>query len=146
MSKFAIGLCAAAVVVAAAGSGTSYLRTLRADVATAQRQRDDARRSLADRDDMIHRLQKDAAEKALQQAQLDRAHTEISRKLGYLQTTNRRLIDENAELRAWADTPLPHDVVRMQASPALSGADDYLDHVPSGEPVHAAGNDAENER
>jgi LysB family phage lysis regulatory protein len=138
LSRLASSLIAAVVVLAAAISGASYVRSLRADFALAQQQRDDAQRSLVDRDNAIRQLRKDAADKEQQQAQLNRTHTAIARRLHSVQTTNRRLINENAALLAWAGSPLPDDVVRMQTSPALTGADDYLKYVSTGERVHAA--------
>ena len=146
MIKLASTATALLVVLAAAVSGVSYLRILHADVVVARQQRDDARRSLADRDGTIGQLQKDADDKARQQAQLDRTHTAIANRLNSIQMKNRRLTNENAALRAWADAPLPDDVVRLQSSPTLTGATDYVDYVPTGEPLHAAGDGAADER
>ncbi|ONR49502.1 protein lysB [Burkholderia cenocepacia] len=115
-----------------------YVHGLRAERATAQRQRVEAQQALAARDGIIARLRQDAAERAQQQARLDHAQTAIASKLDAIRFENRRLTDENAALRAWADTRLPDDVVRLQASPALTGAGDYVEHVPDGETVHAA--------
>lgn len=134
VAKFA----ACAVALSACVAAALYLHALRADLAIAQQQRADAQQALAARDDVIARMRQDAATHAQQQARLDRAHTAIASKLDAIRLENRRLTDENATLRAWADTPLPDDVVRLQASPALTGADDYVEHVPDGETVHAA--------
>lgn len=142
MIRLGSSLIAALLFLAAVTSGAAYLRILRADLATAQQQRDDARRSLVDLDSTIRQMQKDAADKAERQAQLDRTHTAIARKLNSIQMKSRGLIDENAALRAWADTPLPDDVVRLQAAPALTGADDYVDYVSASEPLHTAGDGA----
>ncbi len=35
------------------------------------------------------------------------------------------LINENAELKSWADTPLPADISRLQQRPAIVGAAGY---------------------
>ncbi|MCA3778494.1 MAG: protein lysB [Burkholderia sp.] len=131
--------CAAWIVAFAACAVVAlYLHALRADLAAAQQQRADAQQALAARDGVISRMQQDAAARAQQQARLDRSHTAIASKLDAIRLENRRLTDENAALRAWADTPLPDVVVRLQANPALTGADDYVEHVPDGDTVHAA--------
>lgn len=88
----------------------------------------------------------DAANKATQQIQLTRTHDAIASKLAAARLENRRLIDETAELRAWADTRLPDDVVRVHTSPALVSANDYIERVPGGEPLHPSGYGATNER
>ncbi|KWC22757.1 protein lysB [Burkholderia ubonensis] len=146
MNGFAAKLAAACLVLAALVAGTFYVRALRAELAAAEQQRDDARQGIAERDGTIEQMRLDAETKAKQQAQLDRTQGAIASKLNAVQLENRRLTDENAALRAWAGTPLPADVVRLQASPALTGADDYVEHVPGGEPVRAAGDGASHQR
>ena len=78
----------------------------------------EARQALAGRDDVIARMRQDTAERARQQARLDRSQAAIASKLDATRLENRRLTDENAALRAWAGTRLPDDVVRLQANPA----------------------------
>ncbi|UTV54960.1 Rz-like lysis system protein LysB [Burkholderia arboris] len=138
MNGLAAKFAAGGVALAACAVAALYLHALRADLATAQQRRVDAQQALAARDGVIARLQQDAAARAQQQARLDRSHTAIASKLDAIRLENRRLTDENAALRAWADTPLPDVVVRLQANPALAGADDYVEHVPDGDTVHAA--------
>ncbi|VWD61361.1 protein lysB [Burkholderia lata] len=146
MNELAAKFAACAVVLAACVAATLVVRELHADLATARQQLADARQSLADRDGAIRRLQQDAADRASQQARLDRTQNAIASKLDAVRLENRRLIDENAALRAWADTRLPDDVVRLQTNPALTGADDYIGPLPDGEPVHAAGIRAAHQR
>lgn len=43
--------------------------------------------------------------------------------------TIKRLKRENAELKEWADRPLPDPVVRLLQRPALTGAADYQAHL-----------------
>ncbi|WP_074801709.1 Rz-like lysis system protein LysB [Burkholderia orbicola] len=138
MNAFAAKLAAGIVALAVCAAVALYVHGLRAELATARQQRVDAQQALAARDGVISRLQQDAAERARQQARLDRSQTAIASTLDAIRLENRRLTDENAALRAWADTRLPDDVVRLQASPALTGAGDYVEHVPDGETVHAA--------
>lgn len=134
------------VVLAATVAVSSYVRALHAERTAAQRQRDDALKTIVDRDSAIRRMQQDAADKANQQVRLDRAHAAIATRLSAVQQVNRRLTNENTTLRAWADTPLPADVVRMHSSAPLTGADDYVEHMPSGEPLHAASDGAADQR
>ena len=115
-----------------------YVRTLRAERTTAQQEASDARQGVADRDAVIARLRQDAKDKARQQQKLDQDRSGIVARLADIQSENRKLHDENEAYRAWADAPLPDDVVRMQSSPALTGASDYLAGMPAGDTVHDA--------
>ncbi|WP_440144446.1 Rz-like lysis system protein LysB [Aeromonas veronii] len=56
--------------------------------------------------------------------------------------TIKRLKRENAELRAWADRPLPDPVIRLLQRPALTGATDYQAHLSGPEPLPAAAGSA----
>ncbi|WP_270835409.1 Rz-like lysis system protein LysB [Aeromonas sp. QDB30] len=53
--------------------------------------------------------------------------------------TIKRLKRENAELKEWADRPLPDPVVRLLQRPALTGAADYQAHLSGGDPLQTAG-------
>ncbi|MGZ2743279.1 Rz-like lysis system protein LysB [Burkholderia stagnalis] len=146
MSELAVKLVAGLIALAAGIATVLYVRALHADLAASRQQLAGAQQALAARDGAIERLQQDAADRARQQARLDRTQTAIASKLDAVRLENRRLTDENAALRAWADAPLPDDVVRLQTHPALTGADDYVERVPDGEPVHAAGARAAHQR
>ena len=68
-------------------------------------------------------------------AQANAAAT-LQRQLGDLNITAatradtiKRLKRENAELKEWADRPLPDPVVRLLQRPALTGAADYQAHL-----------------
>ncbi|WCH24351.1 Rz-like lysis system protein LysB [Aeromonas salmonicida] len=52
--------------------------------------------------------------------------------------TIKRLKRENAELRSWADSPLPDPVVRLLKRPAITGAADYQAHLSGPDPLPAA--------
>ena len=130
---------AGVVVVLVIVAGVQYVRELRAELAgakdTAKRAKDD----LAGRDETIRHLQDDAADKARQQRKLDADRNGIDAKLAGIRDEIRRYNNESAEFRAWAAGALPADVVRMHASPALTGAADYLARVPGGDTLHVAG-------
>lgn len=141
-ARLAACLMAVLAVVACA----LYVRVLRAELADAGRQLAGAKADIGQRDGVIRRLGQAEKDRAAQQAQLDHTNGAIAVKLAAAQQDNRRLLHENAALRAWADTPLPDDVVRLHAGPALTGARDYLEHVPAGESVHAAGDGPTDQR
>lgn len=138
MSAIVSKVIAAFVVFGLAVTFVFYVRTLRAERTTAQQEASDAKQGVIDRDAMIARLRQDAKDKARQQQKLDQDRTGIAARLADIQRENRKLHDENEAYRAWADTPLPDDVVRMQSSPALTGASDYLAGMPAGDTVHDA--------
>ncbi|MGY6039050.1 Rz-like lysis system protein LysB [Aeromonas sp. AE23HZ002T15] len=73
------------------------------------------------------------------------AATTLQRQLGELTITAatradtiKRLKRENAELKAWADRPLPDPVIRLLQRPALTGAADYQAHLSGPVPLPAA--------
>ncbi|MFM0399044.1 Rz-like lysis system protein LysB [Paraburkholderia aspalathi] len=138
-AKFVVGVVAVLVVVA----GVQYVRELRAELGGAQDAAKRAKDDLAGRDETIRHLQDDAADKANQQRKLDADRNSIDAKLASIRDEIRRYNNESAELRAWAAGVLPADVVRMHASPALTGAADYLARVPGGDALHAAGDGAD---
>jgi LysB family phage lysis regulatory protein len=133
--KLAIG----ALIVLAIGAGVFYVRELRAELADKTHQLDTARQAIADRDNVIRQLKDDAADKARQQQQLDTSTDRVVSKQSAIQRETRRIYDEKPQVRAWADTALPDDIVRLQSSPDYTGADDYSAAVPASDALHAAG-------
>ncbi|MGL6483824.1 Rz-like lysis system protein LysB [Aeromonas caviae] len=53
--------------------------------------------------------------------------------------TIKRLKRENAELKEWADRPLPDPVIRLLKRPTITGAADYQAHLSGGDPLQTAG-------
>ena len=47
----------------------------------------------------------------------------------------KELINENAELKSWADTPLPADVIRLRERPALAGGATYREWLSQSDAV-----------
>jgi LysB family phage lysis regulatory protein len=140
--SLAAKILAGLLVLVAIDLGVVYVRALHSELDERTQQLDDARQGIADRDDTINRLQDDAADKAKQQQQLDRARSAITSQLDAALQENRRLRDENAEIRAWADTPLPFDVARLHNTAAQTGADDYAAAVSDRVALHAPGDDS----
>lgn len=129
MNMLAAKVTTGAVALLALIAAGLYVRQLRAEFANANHRLESARQGVADRDTVIGRLQRDAQARAKQQAKLNQTNDAIVATLATVQQENRRLIHENIELRAWADTALPADVIRMSASPALTGADGYSEYM-----------------
>jgi LysB family phage lysis regulatory protein len=130
------------LVLIAIGLGVVYVSALHTELEERTQQLDDARQGIADRDDTIKRLQDDAADKAKQQQRLDRARSAIASQLDAALQENRRLRDENAEVRAWADTPLPFDVGRLHNTAAQTGVGDYASAMSDRAALHAASDGA----
>ncbi|AOJ11670.1 protein LYSB [Burkholderia mayonis] len=110
---------------------------------------EDARRANRDaeaRAAVIERLLTDARAKDEQRAQLDRARAGVDATLATYRNELRRLIDENATVRTWAAGALPGDVVRLHASPAVTGADDYAQRMRERDALHDAGDGATHQR
>ncbi|MFM0244268.1 Rz-like lysis system protein LysB [Paraburkholderia sediminicola] len=126
-----------AVVAAGIGAGL-YVKALRADLDTAQLEAHDARETVGRRDAQIADLQKQQRDQATQLAQLEKTRQGIAADLAARKSELERLKRENESVRAWADGALPDDVVRLYASPALTGADDAA--MRAGNGLHAAGN------
>ncbi|APD36797.1 protein LYSB [Burkholderia pseudomallei] len=123
-----------------------HSRTLRAQLEQATA---DARRTNQEaqaRAAIIERLLADAKDKDAQRVQLDRARAGVDATLATYRNELRRLIDENAAVRAWAAGALPDDVVRLHASPALNGADDYAQRMRERDALHDAGDGTTNQR
>ncbi|NIE83942.1 MULTISPECIES: Rz-like lysis system protein LysB [unclassified Burkholderia] len=130
----------ALAVLAAGGAGYEYTRLLQERLAGATAAASQARQDADARDAVIARLTSQVREQDAQRAQLERTRGQVDARLASYQQQLRKLIDENQAIRAWADTALPDDVVRLHASPALAGADDYAQRLRDGDALHAAGN------
>lgn len=136
----------ALLVLLALIASCQHGRALRAQL---DRATDDARHAKHDAQAsaaVIERLLADAKAKDAQRAQLERARAGVDATLATYRNELRRLIDENAAVRTWAAGALPDDVVRLHASPALNGADDYAQRVRGGDALHDAGDEATNQR
>ncbi|WP_122169604.1 MULTISPECIES: protein lysB [Burkholderia cepacia complex] len=129
----------------AAWGGVRYVQSLHADVAAAQRDASAARDQVTARDQTIARLEATAKSNAELQQRLDRTRTQIGTAQARIEAATRRILNETPESRAWADTVLPVDVARLQTSPDLTGACDYLQRVPAGDTLRATCDGTENQ-
>ncbi|MCA8482557.1 Rz-like lysis system protein LysB [Burkholderia multivorans] len=142
MNAIATKLIAGAVALALLVSGALYIRALRAELADSRSKLACAGQVIAGRDTAIGELRQNASDKTKQQQQLDVSADKVAMKLAAARQEIRKVIHENSTVRSWADTPLPDDVVRLSASPAYTGADDFSAAMPADHSLHATGNGA----
>ncbi|WP_322079947.1 protein lysB [Burkholderia cenocepacia] len=145
MNPLVAKLLAIGAAALAVWGGVRYVQSLRSDLAAAQQAERAAREQVTARDQTIARLEATAKSNAELQRRLDTTRTQIGTAQARIEAATRRILNETPESRAWADTVLPADVARLQASPDLTGACDYLQRVPAGEAVRVACDGAANQ-
>jgi LysB family phage lysis regulatory protein len=138
MKAIALRVLAVALVVLAIAAGWFYVKALRAELADAQNTARTAQETVGRRDATIADMQKIEREHATALAQLEAKRERIAASLAQTETDFKALKHENEALRAWADSPLPDDVVRLYSRPAITGADDWL-AMRAGHALHAGG-------
>lgn len=138
MKAIALRVLAVALVVLAIAAGWFYVKALRAELADAQNTARTAQETVGRRDATIADMQKKEREHTTALAQLEAKRAGIAASLAQTETDFKALKHENEALRAWADSPLPDDVVRLYSRPAITGADDWL-AMRAGHALHAAG-------
>jgi LysB family phage lysis regulatory protein len=122
-----------------AGAGGWYIYALRADLHTAQDERDDAQQATLDRDTVIKGLQDTAKRNEAARAKLETSQAGIRSTLTDRETLIRNLQNENAELRTWATGPVPAAVVRLREHEAITGAAAYREYVSRSSALQSAG-------
>jgi LysB family phage lysis regulatory protein len=138
MKAIALRVLAIALVVLAIVAGWFYVKALRAELVDAQNTARSAQETVGRRDATIADMQKKEREHTTALAQLEAKRDRIAASLAQTETDFEALKHENEALRAWADSPLPDDVVRLYSRPAINGADDWL-AMRAGHALHAAG-------
>ena len=138
MKAIALRVLAVALVVLAIAAGWFYVKALRAELADAQNTARTAQETVGRRDATIADMQKIEREHATALAQLEAKRERIAASLAQTETDFKALKHENEALRAWADSSLPDDVVRLYSRPAITGADDWL-AMRAGHALHAGG-------
>ncbi|MCM2495723.1 Rz-like lysis system protein LysB [Burkholderia glumae] len=144
LSPLLIKLLAGAALVAVVGCGVMYVRAVRAERDELAGKLDTAKHDIATRDATISGLASGAVEKGRQQQQLDTATAHVEAASSKIRQQIREAVYENASARAWADTPLPDDVMRVSASPAYTSAANFGARVPAPVAVRAASAGAAN--
>ncbi|MGK3121155.1 Rz-like lysis system protein LysB [Pseudomonas corrugata] len=84
-------------------------------------------------------LQKALQEERAAQAKLRGVQDQLRQGLAARQRTIEELKRENAELRLWADQPLPDAARRMRERPAITGAAAYRDWMSGRGALHPVG-------
>ena len=138
MKAIALRVLAVALVVLAIAAGWFYVKALRTELVDAQNTARTAQETVGRRDATIADMQKKEREHTTALAQLEAKRERIAASLAQTETDFEALKHENEALRAWADSPLPDDVVRLYSRPAITGADDWL-AMRAGHALHAAG-------
>ncbi|MFM0561430.1 Rz-like lysis system protein LysB [Paraburkholderia sediminicola] len=138
MKAIALRVLAVALVVLAIAAGWFYVKALRAGLVDAQNTARTAQETVGRRDATIADMQKKEREHTTALAQLEAKRERIAASLAQTETDFEALKHENEALRAWADSPLPDDVVRLYSRPAITGADDWL-AMRAGHALHASG-------
>lgn len=127
LAPVAFKLAALAIAVLAIAAGWFYVRELRAEMTDAQNTAQTAQEAVGRRDAQLADMQKKEREHAQALAQLEAKRAGIAAQLAQTERDFETLKNEKPEIRAWADSPLPDDIVRMYDRPARTGARDESD-------------------
>ena len=127
-----------ALTVALAGWGWSarsaakaegQVTTLQSDLKAASDKAAEAEQREKIKDGAIDTLTGELTAQASAAATLQRQLGDLTITAATRADTIKRLKRENAELKEWADRPLPDPVVRLLKRPAFTGAADYQAHL-----------------
>lgn len=138
---------AIALVVALAGWGWAAtsaatakgkVTTLESDLKAADDKAKEAERREQGKDTTINTLKTELDAQATAAAKLQGQLDQLAQSAATRADTIKRLKRENAELRMWADRPLPDPVIRLLQRPAITGAADYQAHLSGPDPLPAA--------
>lgn len=130
MNPLAVRLSILAIAISALTSGAFYVRMLNAQREDLNHQIAVAMQAIVDRDHLINGLQEDAKRKAELQAGLSTTTQRVAQTVTTQHKRLEKVIHEHARTQDWASTPLPDDIERLSASPACTGAADYLRSLP----------------
>lgn len=90
------------------------------------------------KDSTINTLKTELDAQATATAKLQGQLDQLAQSAATRADTIKRLKRENAELRTWADRPLPDPVIRLLQRPAITSAADYQAHLSGPDPLPAA--------
>lgn len=97
-----------------------------------------AEQAVSDKDDAIKTLTEAARKNAVSLGKLQADREGIAVTLTERERTIENLQHENANIRSWADTPLPDAIARMRDHAAITGADDYRQRVRASDAMQSA--------
>lgn len=112
-----------------AATAKGQVTTLQSDLKAADDKAKEAAQREQGKDTAINTLNTELDIQATAAATLQRQLGDLTITAATRADTIKRLKRENAELQAWADSPLPDPVVRLLQRPALTGAADYQAHL-----------------
>lgn len=136
-------LAAIACVLLAIAASWFYVKSILAERDDAQDKARTAQETVGRRNATITDLQKKEREHANALAQLEAKRQDIAAQLEQSARDFESLKDEKPDVRAWADTPLPADIVRLYNRPAITGAGDESGAaMRARDPLHAASDGA----
>ncbi|MET0322540.1 MAG: Rz-like lysis system protein LysB [Duganella sp.] len=127
------------LVLLAVGGMVWYVAELRSDLVTARSDLETASKTAATRADTIARLQRTQRNNDLARMRLDKEQAAIRLQLASREDVIRTLQNDNEEMRAWADRPLPAAVIGLRAHGAITGAAAYREHLSGDSAVPVAG-------
>jgi LysB family phage lysis regulatory protein len=121
-----------------AATAKGKVTTLQSDLKAADDKAKEAERRERLKDTTITTLTGELTDQAEAAAKLQNQLGELSMTAATRADTIKRLKRENAELRTWADSPLPDPVIRLLKRPAITGAANYQAHLSGPDPLPAA--------
>jgi len=98
-----------------------------------------AEQEINQRDTVITALKETAARNSKAAIKLQTAHDRIAATLTAREKTIESLIHDDPTIRNWFDTPLPDAIASLREHPAITGADDYHQHLSSSHPLPTTG-------
>ncbi|MFQ2050957.1 Rz-like lysis system protein LysB [Aeromonas veronii] len=121
-----------------AAKAEGRVSTMQSDLKAADDKAKEAALRERAKDGAINTLTDELAAQATAAQQLQGQLDQLATTAATREQTIARLKRENAELKSWADRPLPAAVVGLLQRPALTGAADYQAHLSRSGPLPAA--------
>lgn len=121
-----------------AATAKGKVTTLESDLKAADDKAKEAERREQGKDSTITTLKTELDAQATAAAKLQGQLDQLALSAATRADTIKRLKRDNAELRMWADRPLPDPVIRLLQRPAITGAADYQAHLSNSEPLPTA--------
>ncbi|MGR1224336.1 Rz-like lysis system protein LysB [Aeromonas veronii] len=122
-----------------AATAKGQVTTLQSDLKAANDKAVEAEQREKTKDGAIDTLTGELDAQATAAATLQRQLGDLTITAANRADTIKRLKRENAELKEWADRPLPDPVIRLLQRPALTGAADYQAHLSGADSLPTAG-------
>ena len=122
-----------------AATAKGQVTTLQSDLNAANDKAFEAERREKLKDGAIDTLTGELTAQASAAATLQRQLGDLTITAATRADTIKRLKRENAELKEWADRPLPDPVIRLLKRPTITGAADYQAHLSGADSLPTAG-------